>query len=441
MGRSSPEILADLRGRCPVAHTDRFHGAYLVTRYADIADVAHETETFSSRVTTVNDNHPDNIKLELPPITLDPPDHGPIRRALLPAFNPHEVAALEPYVVDVVNRLVDDLAGRELVDGALDYSQLVPVEIMGHLFGVSPDMGPQFRAWVDGLLKEGQVDIEIGRKVNREIQAFFANQLQLRRENPAENLVTMVLNAEARLEDGTTRPFSERERIGALYVLMLGGIDTTWSSLGASLFHLGTHPADLATLVERPELIPSAIEEFLRFYSPVTIARVITEDAEVAGCPVEAGQRLLLSFPSANRDRHRLRPARRGRARPGAQPPPRLRCRRAPLPWLQPRPDGAAGGATGVACPVPPLRTGRGPRRDQLVGRPRARPQKRSPAHPLRSRQRDGQYCRPWTGNIAMRIGSCLSKRPRRWFVPWTGSWSACPSRRRGLPRSAHAPT
>jgi cytochrome P450 len=163
-------------------------------------------------------------------------------------------------------------------------------------------MGPQFRAWVDGILKEGQVDLDIARKANREIQAFFAGQLQQRRDEPAGDLVTMVLSAEAQLEDGSTRPFSERERIGALFVLMLGGIDTTWSTLGASLYHLGTHPSDLATLVDQPELIPGAIEEFLRFYTPVTIARVITDDAEVAGCPVKAGERMLLSYPSANRD-------------------------------------------------------------------------------------------------------------------------------------------
>ncbi|MFN0090761.1 MAG: cytochrome P450 [Acidimicrobiales bacterium] len=298
----SPEILAELRERCPVAHTERFHGAYLVTRYADIADVAHDTATFSSRVTAVNDNHPDNIKLELPPITLDPPEHAPLRRALLPAFNPREVAALEPFVVETVNRLLDDLDGRTEVDGALDYAQLVPVEVMARLFGVSPEMGPQFRRWVDGMLKEGQIDLDIARKANREIQAYFADQLVARRREPADDLVTMVLEAQVQLEDGSTRPFTERERIGALFVLMLGGIDTTWSSLGASLYHLGTHPEDLATLVERPELIPSAVEEFLRFYSPVTIARLITEDAEVAGCPVKAGERVLLAYPSANRD-------------------------------------------------------------------------------------------------------------------------------------------
>jgi cytochrome P450 len=299
---NSPAILADLRQRCPVAHTDRFFGAYLVTRYDDIAEVAHDTDTFSSRVTAVNENHPDNIKLEIPPITLDPPEHGPIRRALLPAFNPREVAALEPWTASVCERLLDDIAGRELVDGAIDYAQLVPVEIMGRLFGVSADMGPQFRAWVDGMLKDGQVDIEIARKANREIQAYFAAQLDERRRRPADDLVTMVLDVEARLEDGTTRPFTERERIGALFVLMLGGIDTTWSSLGASLYHLGTHPADLARLVAEPELIPGAVEELLRFYTPVTIARVITDEAEVAGCPMHPGQRLLLSYPSANRD-------------------------------------------------------------------------------------------------------------------------------------------
>lgn len=297
-----PEILADLRERCPVAHTDRFFGAYLVTRYEDISEVAHDTTTFSSRITSVNENHPDNIKLELPPITLDPPEHSPIRRSLLPSFNPRQVAALEPFVRQITGTLLDRLDGRSLVDGAVDYAEHVPVELMNRMFGVSPEMGPQFRAWVDAMLKDGQVDLDIARKANREVQAYFTAQLQDRRANPADDLVTMVLNAEATLEDGTTRPFTERERIGALFVLLLGGIDTTWSSIGAALFHLGTHPEDRARLVAEPALIPNAVEEFLRFYSPVTIARYITDEAEVAGCPVHAGQRLLLSYPSANRD-------------------------------------------------------------------------------------------------------------------------------------------
>ncbi len=299
---NSPAILADLRERCPVAHTDRFYGAYLVTRYDDIDELSHNTAAFSSRITAVNENHPDKIKIELPPITLDPPEHAPFRRSLLPAFNPREVAALEPWVTEMVSGLLDAIEGRELVDGALDFAQLVPVELMGKLFGVSTEMGPQFRRWVDEFLKDGQIDIEVARKASREVQAYFAEQLEDRRSHPADDLVTMVLGAEVALEDGTSRPFSQREQIGALFVLMLGGIDTTWSSLGSALFHLATHPEDRELLVNQPELIPNAIEELLRFYSPVTIARYIAEDAEVAGCPVSAGQRMLLSYPSANRD-------------------------------------------------------------------------------------------------------------------------------------------
>jgi cytochrome P450 len=298
----SPEILADLRDRCPVAHTERFFGAYLVTRYDDISEVAHATSTFSSRVTSVNENHPDNIKLELPPITLDPPDHAPVRRALLPAFNPREVAALEPWVASVCERLLDDIAGRELVDGALDYAQIVPVEVMGRLFGVSTEMGPQFRAWVDGMLKDGQVDLDIARKANREIQAYFAGQLAERRREPADDLVTMVLDAEARLEDGSTRPFTERERIGALFVLMLGGIDTTWSTLGATLWHLATNAGDQARLRAEPELVPTAVEEFLRYFAPVSVSRVVTQDTELGGQPIPAGDRMVVAFPAANRD-------------------------------------------------------------------------------------------------------------------------------------------
>lgn len=301
----SPEITADLRERCPVAHTDRFYGAYLVTRHHDIAETTGDTDTFSNRITIINDNHPDNVGLELPPITLDPPDHGPIRRALLPAFSPKATDALEPTVAAFADRLLEATEGREVVDGAVDYSQLFPVEVMSHLFGVEADMGPTFRRWVKAVLSDGLGDLEVARTAAREVQAFFADQLRERAamgDDAPDDLVTTVLRAQAELADGSTRPFSDKERIGALFVLMLGGVDTVWSSLGAILLHLGTNPDDVDRLVSEPDVMPAAIEEFLRFYSPATIARYITEDAEIGGCPVSAGHRVLLSYPSANRD-------------------------------------------------------------------------------------------------------------------------------------------
>jgi cytochrome P450 len=298
----APEILADLRNRCPVATTERFYGAYLLSRYDDIADVARRPEEFSSRITVINENHPDNVKLELAPITLDPPYHGPLRRALLPAFNPHQSELLRPFVEGTARRLVDAIGGRTEFDAAAEFTELLPTEVVAHLYGLPPELGPQFRRWVDGIIKDGQSDIDIARNANREVQAFFAEQLQRRVEAPTDDLITMILNAEIEEPDGTRRPFTHKERIGALLVILIGGIDTTWSVLGSALMHLGTHPEDLRRLVHEPELLPSAVEEFLRYYSPVTIARVITEDTEVAGCPVAGGKRILLSYSSANRD-------------------------------------------------------------------------------------------------------------------------------------------
>src|SRR5215216_6711453 len=299
-----PDLLRELRSRCPVAHTERFHGAYLVTRYDDVMAVTHDPATFSSRVTMVTDTHPERIKLELGPLTLDPPFHGPLRRALLPAFSPHRVAALEPLVDEIVEALLDDLAVESVIDGASRFAERVPVLLMSELFGVTPAQGAEFRRWVDAILKEGPLDVELGRRANRDILSYFSHRLELRRNHPGGrgDLVSLVLDAEVTEPDGTQRALTEREQLGWLYVLMIGGIDTTWSLIGAALFHLGTHGEDLARLAAEPDLLPTAIEEFLRFFSPATVARVIAHDAEIGGCPVRAGQRVMVAFSSANRD-------------------------------------------------------------------------------------------------------------------------------------------
>ena len=90
--------------------------------------------------------------------------------------------------------------------------------------------------------------------------------------------------------------------LGTLALILVAGVDTTWSSIGSAMWHLATHDDDRRRLVAEPELIPTAIEELLRAYSPVTMARIVTEDTELAGCPIRAGDKVLLSFPAANRD-------------------------------------------------------------------------------------------------------------------------------------------
>ena len=299
-----PEILADLRARCPVPSTERFHGAYIVTRYDDAFAVAQDPAAFSSRVTMVTDAHPDDIRLSLGPLTLDPPLHAPLRRALLPVFNPRRVATYEVVMERIVRELLEEIGDGEFVDAASQFAEQVPVRLMSHLFGVPAEQGAEFKSWVNGILKDGLLDIQVAREANRAIQGYFAEQLRARRETgeTRDDLVSMVLDASLTEDDGTVRPLKDREQIGSLYVLLLGGVDTTWSLIGVALLHLATHPEDLRRLIAEPELLPVAIEEFLRAYSPATIGRLITRDSEIGGCPVDAGKRLLVSYPSANRD-------------------------------------------------------------------------------------------------------------------------------------------
>jgi cytochrome P450 len=97
-------------------------------------------------------------------------------------------------------------------------------------------------------------------------------------------------------------PVEDSIILGMAMLTLIAGIDTTWSAIGASLWHLATHDADRERLVAEPELLPTAVEELLRAYAPVTMARLVTKDTEVAGCPMRAGDKVLMSFPAANRD-------------------------------------------------------------------------------------------------------------------------------------------
>jgi cytochrome P450 len=118
-----------------------------------------------------------------------------------------------------------------------------------------------------------------------------------RRENPGTDLISEFLHAEV---DGERIP--EAHVLGTVVLTLVAGVDTTWSAIGSSLWHLATHPDDRARLAAQPDLLPTAIEELLRAYSPVTMARIVAEDIDYGGCPMKEGDRVLLNFPAANRD-------------------------------------------------------------------------------------------------------------------------------------------
>jgi cytochrome P450 len=129
------------------------------------------------------------------------------------------------------------------------------------------------------------------------IVGYLASVMDERRERPGDDLISFLLHA-----DGEDGPVADAHVLGTAALTLVAGVDTTWSAIGSSLWHLATHDDDRRRLVEEPDLLPIAIEELLRAYSPVTMGRIVAEDVEIGGCPMKAGDRVLMSFPAANRD-------------------------------------------------------------------------------------------------------------------------------------------
>ena len=288
-----------LRVECPVAHTDRWGGSWMPTRYADVSAVAHDAARFSSRdVGVLDGGEPEEgmPDIGLPPIDADPPYHTSARRLILPWFSHQRVDGYESMTRGLCDELIDGVIATGRADAAQDYAQRIPVRVISWMLGVPEELADTFTGWVRDMLEYGH-DPERRVPAWNAIAAFFMRAVEERRDNPGDDLVSELLHAEV---DGA--PVPDEQVFGTLALILVAGVDTTWSSIGSAMWHLATHDEDRRRLVAEPELIPTAIEELLRAYSPVTMARIATEDTTVAGCPVHAGEKVLLSFPAANRD-------------------------------------------------------------------------------------------------------------------------------------------
>jgi len=294
-------IWAELRMRCPIAHTDRRGSTWLPTRYKDVTAIAHDIEHFSSLEVAVipfDGEEPEDPVLPygLPPISADPPLHTWTRRLLLPWFSHKRVQSYEAMTRALCTRLIDGFVDSGRADAASDYAQQIPVRVIAHILGVSPDHSDTFTGWVRDVLEFAD-DPE--RRVHgvQGLLEYFIEEVAKRRAQPGDDLLSELLQTEV---DGA--PIEDSLVLGAAALVLIAGVDTTWSAIGSSLWHLAKHPADRRRMAEDPDVMSLAVEELLRAYSPVTMARIVTEDVEYAGCPMKAGDKVLMNFPAANRD-------------------------------------------------------------------------------------------------------------------------------------------
>ena len=319
------EAFRELRRRAPVAwHPYRDGGFYAVTGYDEVLAISRDSGTWSSQTAGVFFDVPtpeESFHLELMMLTMDPPRHSKLRALVSKGFTPRQVARLNDHVADMARDIVDAVIERGACDFVDDIAGALPSFVIAELLGIPLQDGRRLYELTE-LMNSGAVGHAEGqsRVVDAQIQMFeYGTELAARkRAEPGDDIATSLLRAEVDGEKLTDLEFN-------MFFLLLinAGGDTTRNLVAAGTLALLDHPAEHARLREDPALMPTAIEELLRYTSPVTVfVRTATRDTELCGRTMRTGDRVAMFYPSANRDESRF------------ADPDRLDIGRAPNPHL-----------------------------------------------------------------------------------------------------------
>jgi cytochrome P450 len=284
-----------LRDNAPVLSVG---GGVLLSRKADIDEAFRHPEVFSSNADALNIG---NVR-PLIPLQIDPPDHVRYRRLLDPLFAPKKMAELESHVVTAVNGRIDAFVNRGSCDLVSEFTVPLPSEVFLALFGLPFEELDTFLRMKDGIIRPPQEDLD-GQAAHRrataeEMYTYFNKILDERTADPRDDMLSGFLDAEI---DG--RRLTREEILDICFLLMIAGLDTVTSSLECFFAYLAQNPDQRDRLVADPALIPNAIEEMLRFETPVIgVPRVAVKDAEIAGTEIHAGDQVMILLGSANTD-------------------------------------------------------------------------------------------------------------------------------------------
>lgn len=297
----SPHALfADLRGRCPVAWADEMGGFWAVTRHADIARVLTDWQTFTTTVQNVVP--PVATTQRRPPLHLDPPGNIPYRNAILRFLSPRRIDDWRPRVAAMVAAHLDPFVAAGGGDICADFSFILPIALLAEFFRLSPkDAEDIRRVGAEFNMALQRQDMETLRERSDALYQIAARLIQDRKNAPQDPDLDPVSNLLAVRVDGAALP--DDKILGALRQFLLVGIIAPTTFIGSMAVHLARHPDHHAELTANPGLVPVALEELLRLYTPYRgFARTARQDVELGGKQVRAGDALAVVFTSGNRD-------------------------------------------------------------------------------------------------------------------------------------------
>ncbi|MBB5913031.1 hypothetical protein BJY24_001898 [Nocardia transvalensis] len=301
-------MYAALREHDPVHHVvpeGREHEDYYVlARYADVYDAVRDPETFSSaQGLTVDYNNLSEIGLgeNRPFVFTDPPDHTVFRRRVAKGFTPRQVQEITPAVREFVAERLERMRAAGGGDISAELFKPLPTMIVAHYLGVPEEDRSKFDEWSEAIVAASATGgVLQAQAAVQELSQYFASLIERRRAAPGDDTVSHLV-ASGLGEDGDVGGLLQI--LGFAFTMITGGNDTTTGNLGGAVQLLTRYPEQRRLLIEDPDLIPAAVDEFLRLTSPVQgLARTTTRDVEIEGVEIPAGRRVLLLYASANHD-------------------------------------------------------------------------------------------------------------------------------------------
>ena len=312
------ETFKRLRGECPVhwsASIPEFPGEpgfWSVTRAQDVRTVSLDWQTYSSANGVAMSNAVLPVELMSAMfIGMDPPRHDRLKTLFQRGFTPKRIAEHEDEIRAITRAALDSLDGRDRCDLVTDVAQPVVSRVIGSFMGIEPEDDEPWAALMNSLLAFGDPDlnpVEPEVIMEREIPLIFERCQKLiaeRRETPTDDLTSVLVHAEI---DG--EGLNENEIVMGFFLLMAAGNDSTKATYCSAMLALMQHPEQRTRLLDDPALIPGAVEEALRMFPAFShFARTATKDTELNGTPIAAGDRVVLWYPSSNRDESRYEDA------------------------------------------------------------------------------------------------------------------------------------
>jgi cytochrome P450 len=291
------DVLDAMLAKCPVVRSNVGHGYWMVTRNADVRRIGQDWRTFSS-AQGYQPNRPEGLPYLMPEES-DPPKHTAWREVLNPFLSPRAVANYDQQIRADANTLIDSFIDKHECEFVSEFGAKLPGwAFFKNILGVPiDDLDLLVRGVEDGTFAPPEERAGHFAKVFD----YLGKYLALRRDQPPRGDLVDTIAAGVPYEDGTLSPWEDR--VSILVDLTFGGIATTTYVMAASLHYLATHPAAREALVDNPDMMESAVEEFTRVFPPVVaLGRTCTRDVEVAGTQMKKGDFVLLNYAASSRD-------------------------------------------------------------------------------------------------------------------------------------------